>query len=387
MAPTWRLFDDIFMAGVQYHGRASFGKYSGQKVRRRTDNYARSTESAELQSIHDYSVQTIWDRNAGGRSSNSTHRVAPIQNGRRILRSNDDDVNRSRKRRRTSSAVAGAGSADDRYVVNMQSIQTEMIRNILHSDNMSKGEKRLRDFVGRFSNGFRMKKKPCVPEKFQLGFVNLMSQVLAPNIVGAEWNVIGPRLCKEFGWETGKEQKLVLAQAPRRFGKTVAIAMAMLNLAMTKAQSVQSAFSTSKRASQNLKNCVMKLLKDSGYGDLIVVCGDEKLFIRTLYPEDGGAISEMNFYPNNKTIGSLISLFHSVCLSLSLSLSRYNRGHSCRRPGYIHTHTHASPPVPSPSQATHSRIRLGLFFFIKFSIRSVGDGPDWFVVGSCSTGP
>lgn len=172
------------------------------------------------------------------------------------------------------------------------------------------GEIRLQNFMNRFHGGFRFGTKPLRMGEFQLEFMHLISEIVAPNIVGNKWNIIGPRLCKKYGWKLERGAKLGLGQAARRFGKTVAMSTLMVNYALEVVGAIESAFTTSKRTSQNLKKKVLQLIVESGFGAYILRYGEEIVMIR--HPErpwERPAI--MSFYPSNHRIGSYRCSFFS----------------------------------------------------------------------------
>lgn len=170
------------------------------------------------------------------------------------------------------------------------------------SEEQSAGEQRLHTFIRRLYEGFQYKGGQVLrPEKFQLEMLKLIIPTLAKNIVGAEWNAIGSRLCRKYGWSLKRHPKLFLGQAPRRFGKTVVIGMILLTYAMVKPGSVSSTFSTSRRTSQRLKLKVVEILTSSGMSDWIVGQREEEVWIRNPETPDE-SYSAMNFYPSNPKI-------------------------------------------------------------------------------------
>lgn len=171
-----------------------------------------------------------------------------------------------------------------------------------HTEQQTTGEVRLRQFIRKLYAGYKFKGNTTLrPEKFQLEMLKLVIPTLAKNIVGEAWSSIGSRLCREFGWSMKRHPKLFLGQAPRRFGKTVIIAMIMLTYAIVKPGAVISTFSTSRRTSQRLKLKVQEIMQASGMDEWIVVQREEEIFIRP--PEfHGESWSAMNFYPSNPTI-------------------------------------------------------------------------------------
>lgn len=177
------------------------------------------------------------------------------------------------------------------------------------------GEIKLRNFMERFISGFRFGTKPLRFGEFQMEFMDLCAQVVAPNIVGPKWDIIGPKICKQLKWKLQRGAKLVLGQAPRRFGKTVSIAALMVNYALEVVGAVESAFTTSKRTSQNLKKKVLQMIVESGYGPYIVRYGEEVVMLRN--PEkESDRPSIMSFYPSNHKIesGRGLHMLFAFCL-------------------------------------------------------------------------
>ena len=86
------------------------------------------------------------------------------------------------------------------------------------------GESELRKFEDILENGFQWRR-----HRFQREFHAEITKALAEQIVGADWERIGPRLIEQRGWN--KIAKMVLGKAPRRFGKSVAIGMIVIAFA------------------------------------------------------------------------------------------------------------------------------------------------------------
>lgn len=84
------------------------------------------------------------------------------------------------------------------------------------------GEERLRRFENIIFNGYHYK-----PHKFQQGFLKEAVKGLAELLVGPEdWRTIGPSIIQQRGWTT--MSKMILAKAPRRFGKSMAVGMIVI---------------------------------------------------------------------------------------------------------------------------------------------------------------
>ena len=176
--------------------------------------------------------------------------------------------------------------------------------------------------------------------------------VLAPNIVGPQWTSIGSRLSREFGWKLKRMPKMLLGQAPRRFGKTISLGGIMLNYALEVPGCIQSAFSTSKRASQKLKSKVQQIFIESGLESWIFRSGEEQLYLRD--PENtSDIIRQMNFYPSNKVIDResdryvillsfirvSVSPFFPVLSVFSVSMQVGRRSHPSHTPFKYHFYT------------------------------------------------
>ena len=175
------------------------------------------------------------------------------------------------------------------------------------------GEKNLLDFMQRFHGGFFYQKNQLFFEGFQLMFINALTATLAPNIVGPAWSVVGPRLCKQFGWTDDDFHEVLVSQAPRRFGKTIAIAAAVINYALAKSSSEIAIFSTCKRVSGFLRDKIKEILIQSGYQDWIVGMGGEHIFLKD--PNDpNDQIRKIFSYPAS-TVISIFSFFVCVCVS------------------------------------------------------------------------
>lgn len=193
-------------------------------------------------------------------------------------------------------------------------VRRDAIRPVAAQKHEINGEERLQNFMNRFHGGFRFGKDPLRLGEFQMEFMDLISQIVAPNIVGPKWNLIGSRLSRQYNWKLERGAKLGLGQAPRRFGKTVSIASLMVNYCLEVPGAIVSAFTTSKRTSQLLKKKVLQLIIESGFANYILRYGEEVVIMR--HPErpwERPAI--MSFYPSNPRIGS--SAPHIRCTVMS----------------------------------------------------------------------
>lgn len=164
------------------------------------------------------------------------------------------------------------------------------------------GEKRLRDFENLIYNGYSFK-----PHKFQRGFLEEATKGLAPLLVGQEdWLSVGPTIIRQRRWE--EMSKMIMAKAPRRFGKSVAVGMIVIALALLVPGITQSIFSTGRRASRNLLEICYKLLCDLGLQYRVEKFNQEELFI--VDPVTGKK-SSIFCYPSNSKIDILFFLITS----------------------------------------------------------------------------
>ena len=159
------------------------------------------------------------------------------------------------------------------------------------------GEHRLRSFIRIVNSCFVW----CL-HRFQRRFISVITQSLAPFLVGDDWETVGPAIMREFGWTKVKMQ--AIGTAPRRFGKSVVVGVAQAAVAMVVPGCNQATFSTGKRASGGLRDSVLKTLIESGYQDLIVTRGtkQETILTRPIFG-DPNNYSQSSFYPSNQNIG------------------------------------------------------------------------------------
>lgn len=136
------------------------------------------------------------------------------------------------------------------------------------------GEERLREFEELLENGFGIERGD-----FQREFHAQVTKEVAENIVGPEdWAKIGEKLKRARGWRIIRQR--LMASAPRRFGKSVALAQIVAAYAVIVPASVQCIFSTGRRASKNDLEIIYKLICDLGHKDWIVKFNDEELWLR-----------------------------------------------------------------------------------------------------------
>jgi hypothetical protein len=161
------------------------------------------------------------------------------------------------------------------------------------------GEIRLRQFEN-ILNSFAYER-----HVFQREFHDIITKALAELIVGEDWNIIGPRLMQKRSWK--KRSKCAMAMAPRRFGKSVSIAMIVVAFAIVKKGSTQSIFSTGRRASSNLLEICKKFAIEVGavierdnMEELWIVHDDKSISKIFSYPANAKVFIFFSFYLENK---------------------------------------------------------------------------------------
>ena len=132
--------------------------------------------------------------------------------------------------------------------------------------------------------------------RFQKGFHDECVKALAPSIVGRDWDRVGPRIIKERLWL--HLAQIVIAKAPRRFGKSAGVGMNAATYAEVMHGSVQAIFSTGRRASRNLLDICYKMIIERGLGPYICRYNQEELWIK--FPD--GKTSKIFSYPANAKI-------------------------------------------------------------------------------------
>ena len=101
------------------------------------------------------------------------------------------------------------------------------------------------------------------------------------------------RICKKYGFTTTKQQVLVCA--PRRIGKTFAVAFYCIAMAIIIPEVEISIFSPGKRQSQALMGHIQKYLEKVNESARIIRSNEEKLILRSM----NGKMSKINAYPSN----------------------------------------------------------------------------------------
>lgn len=190
----------------------------------------------------------------------------------------------------------------ERYVVDPPQVQTT-----------ESGEERFKQFEWYLENGFSWKR-----HLFQKEFHNKAAMVLAPQIIGSDWDRIGPALIKERKWDLNRNSRMLLGRGPRRFGKSVSMAMLAGSYSLVTPTSTQSIFSTSQRISVYLGELIYKAICDAGLKHRIKKFGEERMEI---YGPDGSSeedIRKIFYYPANAKIDYEILL---DCIKTHMTLT------------------------------------------------------------------
>ena len=138
-------------------------------------------------------------------------------------------------------------------------------------------------------------------KKFQVGFVKEIIKSQAKSLIGArEWEVCGERMIEEL--KMGKSPcSVVMATAPRRYGKTVVLACVQCARAMVKGGDVQATFATVGRATAAIRDLMRKTMETSGFGDMLMTKGKnaETVYVFPMY---GTILAVLNYFPSNAPI-------------------------------------------------------------------------------------
>ncbi len=178
------------------------------------------------------------------------------------------------------------------------------------------GEERLKKFEWILENGFKLKR-----HLFQREYHEKAIETLAPQIVGEDWSIIAPAIAKRKGWDLKNASKMLLASAPRRFGKSTASSQIAAAYAIVVPNSVQSIFSTSQRISFYLGEMIYKMIGEYGWDDHVEKFGKERMIIRG-DTDDDKDIRIISYYPGNSKVCMLISFFYFVFLFTSCHFSQ-----------------------------------------------------------------
>jgi hypothetical protein len=152
--------------------------------------------------------------------------------------------------------------------------------------------------------------------KMQRQFHESFLRSVAQHLYRDDHDVDFEEICQRNKWPDMKQQ--VLCLTPRRFGKTTAVAMFVASFAWCVPRSVQSIFSTGRRASYKLLQLVRELLVELGEEDRVSnIKSKEDLYVTGTNPGD---LRKISSYPGNpKTLrgvgGDVLYLEEAAFLS------------------------------------------------------------------------
>jgi hypothetical protein len=230
-----------------------------------------------------------------------------------------------------------------------------------YSSSKVSGEERLRYFENILENGFRWRR-----HLFQKAFHDKAVMVLAPLILGSDWDAVGPALVRQRNWPIERNSRMLLARGPRRFGKSVAVSMLAAAMALAVPNIKQAIFSTSQRVSVYLGEKIRDDIVDAGFEHRIKKFGQERMDI--CGPPDGDStdIRTVSYYPANPKISDLILIASILSQSIFLMLLFFFErgiqtiGGFFGAEGFKNTHTHFDCYKDQTSQSNS-------FYFAHFS--------------------
>jgi hypothetical protein len=153
----------------------------------------------------------------------------------------------------------------------------------------SSGEERFRRFRWLIENAF------WKPALFQQEFISQSIQVLAELVVGPEdWPQLGPILIAENDWDMSRNNKMLLGMAPRRWGKSIVLAMIIAAALLVIPKLTAAVFATGQRISSGMGHYIREALEMSGNAHLIIRQNEELIEIRGDTPGDTRTV---NCYP------------------------------------------------------------------------------------------
>lgn len=141
-----------------------------------------------------------------------------------------------------------------------------------------KGDHRLQS-IRKTLNGFGMERS-----KMQKQFHETFLQSVCLHLYKDDPDVDMEKIMRINNWDDLRQS--VLCMTPRRFGKTTAVSMFVAAYAMCVPNSVQSIFSTGRRASQKLLELIRDLVKQTPWADRIIKCNQEEFVLQGDSPFD-----------------------------------------------------------------------------------------------------
>ena len=175
-------------------------------------------------------------------------------------------------------------------------------RNQSLEEQLARATERFRFFEHVIENGFE---KPLAP--FQRLFSQRVIKLFAPDIIGArEWDMMGAKLCTERKW--GKMYKVVVAVAPRQYGKSFVVARiivvrmeAFIRFGNCDTFDKQAIYSNGKRASTFLRENVVTCLRERNMlqSHMIDTLKQEEIILTVNKGTFNVARSKGMFFPSN----------------------------------------------------------------------------------------
>jgi len=125
-------------------------------------------------------------------------------------------------------------------------------------------------------------------------------QVAAESVVGPEdWPHVGPLLVEEFGWKLRTNNKMLLGMAPRRFGKSIVLAMILTAGLLVVPKLNVAVFATVQRISMGMGKYIREALEMSGNSHRIIKETEDHIQISGDAPGD---IRQVTCYPSSAEI-------------------------------------------------------------------------------------
>lgn len=187
------------------------------------------------------------------------------------------------------------GKYDTRSTVSMRKIDVS-------------GEEIIKHFDQLIETGFQHK-----PHIFQRELFHAVLNAIAPDLIGESgWERDGEKICNARKWTF--ISKMVLAMAPRRFGKSEVIGMVMAARVDTifkysDRNDRQAVFSIGERASSELKKYAIECLIELGWADHITKSSGEEVIVKKYPGVKGSPEARLYFYPSNPEISIIFFLF------------------------------------------------------------------------------
>lgn len=133
-----------------------------------------------------------------------------------------------------------------------------------HAYEQSPGYNRFEFFIKLINGGLGIQN-----ELFQEEFLHEIAKVLAPLIIGSDWQKVAPELALRYGWDLMNMIPMLCGLTPRRTGKSTCVAEGIGAFALTAPHRKVALFSVSQRISKAMGDMIFNMLQDAGFGDLI----------------------------------------------------------------------------------------------------------------------